>query len=82
MAEERGEAYDPWLFDLFADCVRALPIESKAAESDGADAKSVMILPAGSLPNAAQTEREEGLDYDLGAELEVMLEELPPEDRA
>ena len=82
MAEERGEAYDPWLFDLFADCVRALPIDSKAAESDGADAKSVMILPAGSLPNAAQTEREEGLDYDLGAELEVMLEELPPEDRA
>jgi hypothetical protein len=34
------------------------------------------------LPNATQNEREEGLDYDLGAELEVMLEELPPEDRA
>jgi response regulator RpfG family c-di-GMP phosphodiesterase len=82
MAEERGEAYDPWLFDLFAECVRALPVEAAAAESDGADAKAVMILPAGSLPNATQNEREEGLDYDLGAELEVLLEELPPEDRA
>lgn len=82
MAEDRGEAYDPWLFDLFAEAVRAAPNEASTSEEQGSDAKSVMILPAGGLPTQQPAEREEGLDYGLGAELEVMLDELPPEDKA
>ena len=78
MAEDRGEAFDPWLFDLFAAAVREAPADEQAPE----DAKSVMILPAGGLPTKSASERDEGLDYGLGAELEVMLDELPPEDRA
>jgi HD domain len=77
MAEDRGEAYDPWLLDLFAEVVRAMPKEPTTEQGED---KAVMILPAGGLP--AAPEREEGLDYALGAELDVMLEELPPEDKA
>ncbi len=76
MAEDRGEAFDPWLFDLFADAVRMEPKDPPVASDED---KAVMILPAGGLP--APKEREDGLDYALGAELDVMLDELPPEDK-
>lgn len=79
LQEGRGEMYDPWLLDLFAAAVREQPPE---LDSD----RPVMILPSGSVPVVRDAARDEGgLDYDLGAELEVMLDELPelpPEERA
>ncbi len=77
MSEDRGEVYDPWLFDLFAEEVRRLPPEIDAD-------RPVMILPSGSVPSrrTSAIESDSGLDYDLGSELEVMLDELPPEERA
>jgi HD-GYP domain-containing protein (c-di-GMP phosphodiesterase class II) len=75
MAADRGEIYDPWLLDMFAAEIRRAPPE---IDND----RPVMILPGGSVPPRREPELEEGLDYDLGAELEVMLEELPPEERA
>jgi HD-GYP domain-containing protein (c-di-GMP phosphodiesterase class II) len=76
MAEGRGEIYDPWLLDLFAAAIRSAP--------PLAPDRPVMILPGGSVPErpAGAIEAEDGLDYDLGAELEVMLDELPPEEPA
>lgn len=83
MAEDRGEVYDPWLFDLFAERMRdEAQVESTEGDEDEID-RAVMILPPGSLParTPAATEREEELDYALGAELEIMLDDLPPEER-
>ncbi|MGE3172705.1 MAG: HD-GYP domain-containing protein [Planctomycetota bacterium] len=76
MAEDRGEVYDPWLLDLFAAEIRQAP---PLPVSD----RPVMILPSGSMPAArAPSPLDEGLDYDLAAELEVMLDEMPPEEHA
>lgn len=77
MAEDRGEVFDPWLFDLFADEIRRDP---PVVQSD----RPVMIVPGGSAPYRVESSAldEEGLDYDLGQELEVMLDEMPPEERA
>ena len=81
MAEDRGEAFDPWLFDLFAEAVRAAPPEEVAGEA-AAD-KAVMILPAGGLPQTRPNPALEaqGYDYDLAQELELLLDDLPPEER-
>lgn len=83
MAEDRGEVYDPWLFDLFAERVRAEPVAEAASVEEEPGDRAVMILPTGSLPTRAPSasEREEDLDYALGAELEIMLDDLPPEER-
>lgn len=82
MAQDRGEVYDPWLLDLFAERIRSEP--SPEPDEDEAVDRSVMILPPGSLPlrTKESADREDGLDYALGAELEIMLDELPPEERA
>ncbi len=82
MAEDRGEVYDPWMFDLFAERMRSEPA-AEVEDMEPAD-RSVMILPPGSLPSRVPdpADREGGLDYALGAELEIMLDELPPEERA
>lgn len=77
LLEDRGEVFDPWLLDMFVEELRRAPPE---IESD----RAVMILPTGSVPTRRERaiDADDGLDYDLGAELEVMLDDLPPEDRA
>jgi HD-GYP domain-containing protein (c-di-GMP phosphodiesterase class II) len=76
MATDRGEVFDPWLLDLFREQIQKSP-PNVAAD------KPVMILPTGTVPyRIAEGEAtQEGLDYDLGQELEVMLDEMPPEER-
>jgi len=77
MAQDRGEVFDPWLLDLFvADIHRDPP----AQRVD----RPVMLMPGDSVPQRLDmvAEVEDGLDYDLGQELEVMLDERPPEERA
>jgi response regulator RpfG family c-di-GMP phosphodiesterase len=76
MASDRGEVFDPWLLDMFQEEIQ------KAPPTVAAD-RPVMIMPTGSEPYrpAEADANDEGLDYDLGQELEVMLDEMPPEDR-
>lgn len=80
MAKERGEVFDPWLVDLFAEEIQ------KAPPSVDAD-REVMIVPGGALPwraataTAASDDEEE--DDELGGpELEVLLDENTREDQA
>lgn len=77
MSEGRGEIYDAWLFDVFAEEVRQSPPD---LDND----RAVMILPPCSVPTATEhgSDDREGFDYDLAQELEVMLDEMPPEERA
>lgn len=77
MYADRGEVYDPWLLDLFAEEIRRSPPE---VDVD----RPVMILPVGSVPERLAEEAGESLDEDDGGhkELEVMLDDGPPEDRA
>jgi hypothetical protein len=46
--------------------------------------RDVMILPVSGVPRRVDSAAvdEEDLDYDLGQELELMLEDMPPEERA
>jgi HD-GYP domain-containing protein (c-di-GMP phosphodiesterase class II) len=77
MSEDRGEIYDPWLFDLFA---QAIQEDSQHVQ----ELRDVMILPVSGVPRRVDSAAvdEEDLDYDLGQELELMLEDMPPEERA
>jgi hypothetical protein len=80
LQSERGEAFDPWLVDLFAEVVQKAP---PAPPND----RPVMIVPGGSLPwrSAAESDaiadEDEPDDESCGdEELEVMLDEPHAED--
>ena len=75
MLAERGEIFDPWLVDMFAEDVRKDP---PSASDEG----EVMIVPGGALPwRMADDDRDEEDGVDDG-ELEVMLDEPKREDPA
>lgn len=76
MQKHRGEVFDPWLFDLFAEAVTGHELE---AQTD----KSVMIMPGGEVPYRLQPEQSEpefGHELTTDSDLEVMLDDLPPEE--
>ena len=80
LAKERGEAFDPWLVDLFAEEIQ------KAPPTVDAD-REVMIVPGGALPWRSATadaasDDEEDDDGLGGPELEVLLDENTREDQA
>jgi len=76
LAEDGGTVFDPWLLELFT-------AEIKRAVSAIGD-KPVMISPAGVVPyKIAETPFATGDgEQDLETELEVMLDDTPPEDQA
>ncbi len=80
LAKERGEVFDPWLVDVFAEEIRKAP---PAVDAD----REVMIVPGGALPwrtataNAASDDDEDE-DELGGAELEVLLDDTKREDQA
>jgi len=74
MATDRGEVFDPWLLDLFDEEVRRSP---PAVTLD----KPVMIMPGGTPPYRIEAAVDEGaLDSEPDGELEVMLDDSPPEE--
>jgi hypothetical protein len=74
MATDRGEVFDPWLLDLFDEEVRRSP---PAVTLD----KPVMIMPGGTPPYRIEAAADEGaLDSEPDGELEVMLDDSPPEE--
>ena len=77
LQKARGEVFDPWLVDLFAEVVQKEP------PSPGTD-RPVMIVPGGGLPwrNAADLEREgdDVDDEDTASELEVLYDERRTEE--
>jgi HD-GYP domain-containing protein (c-di-GMP phosphodiesterase class II) len=80
LAKERGEVFDPWLVDVFAEEIRKAP---PAVDAD----REVMIVPGGALPwrtattNAASDDEED--EDDLGGpELEVLLDDTQREEQA
>ena len=77
MEQDRGEVFDPWLLDLFAEDIQSQPPEPSVD-------RPVMLMPGGCVPRRVDcvAKDDEELDYDLGQELEIMLEETPPEDRS
>ena len=75
MAQDRGEVFDPWLFDLFVEDLHLEPPEQYVGQP-------VMLMPGDSVPNRVHPtlEDEEGIDYELAQELEIMLEDNPPKE--
>lgn len=75
MAEDRGERYDPWLLELFAEEIRRAPPD---VDVD----RPVMILPVG-MVHEREAERFEQVEDDVDRqELEVMLDDSLPEERS
>lgn len=74
IAKERGEVFDPWLVDVFAEEVQKEP---PTCSPD----REVMIVPAGAMPWRAPEVAEED-DEEVGGdgELEVMLDDPLRED--
>lgn len=73
----KGEVFDPWLVELFAEEIERDPPTSSDRE--------VMIVPGGSLPwRTVENEDEEDvvndLQNELNSELEVMLDDFPFEE--
>ena len=74
----KGEVFDPWLVDLFAEEIERNPPVCSDRE--------VMIVPSGSLPwRTVDCDDEEDavleLNRELNRELEVMLDDFPFEER-
>lgn len=76
LVKARGEIFDPWLVDLFAEEVRKDP---PSASDEG----EVMIVPGGAMPwRMASEDAVEEDDSVADGELEVMLDEPKQEDTA
>ncbi|MFT4512958.1 MAG: HD-GYP domain-containing protein (c-di-GMP phosphodiesterase class II) [Planctomycetota bacterium] len=70
----KGEVFDPWLVELFAEEIERDP----PASSD----REVMIVPGGSLPwRTVDGDDEEDAAAELNSELEVMLDDFPFEEQ-
>jgi len=70
----KGEVFDPWLVELFAEEIERDPPTSND--------RDVMIVPGGTMPwrmIAADEDEESGAE--IQSELEVMLDDFPFEDR-
>ncbi len=71
----KGEVFDPWLVDLFAEEIEKDP--------PNAPDREVMIVPGGTLPwrVVAPESDEEEVAHELYSELEVMHDDFPFEER-
>ena len=74
LSKAKGEVFDPWLVELFAEEIERDPPESSDRE--------VMIVPGGSLPwRTVDADDEDDAQSDVHSELEVMMDDFPFEDR-
>ena len=73
LAADRGEVFDPWLLELFAEEIRRAP---PAVAVD----RPVMIMPGGAVPYRLEPTAVEDTEDGTGDELEVMFDDAPPEE--
>ena len=75
LSKAKGEVFDPWLVELFAEEIERNPPESSDRE--------VMIVTGGSLPwrTVDADDADDESSDELQSELEVMLDDFPFEEK-